>query len=175
MAVGPIGLAFSAISGVMGAVGAMSQASAAKQQAEYQAAVARNNQIIAEQNARYSAQAGEVQSQAQGFKNRATLGAIEAAQGASGIQLGSPSLTDVRESAANVLRLDTANIMSNALLRSRGYNIQGQNFAAEGELAKMRGSAAQTAGFLGAAGSLLGGASSFAEKWSRLQAPTGTA
>lgn len=171
MAAGGIGLAFSAISGIMGAIGSMQQASAQASQAKYQAAVARNNQIISEQNQQYAAAAGEASAQAQGFKNRATLGAIEAAQGASGIQLDSPTLAQVREGSANILRLDTANVMANAMLRSRAYGSQATSFGAEADLQNMRASSASSSGTIGAFGSLLGGASSFAEKWSRYQTP----
>lgn len=172
MAAAPIGLALTAISTVVGAVGAISQGQAQKQQAEYQAAVARNNQIIAEQNKQYATQAGEAQAQAQGFKNRATLGAITAGQAASGIQLDSPTLSDVREGSAQTLRLDTQNVMSNALLRARQADVQAMNYGAEAGLQQMRGSQAATAGYIGAFGSLLSGGSSFAEKWSRFQTPT---
>lgn len=167
-----IGLAFSALSGIMGAVGSMQQAGAAKAQAEYQAQVARNNETIARQNAQYAAAAGESQAQAQDFKNRATLGAIEAAQSASGLDLDSPTLRQVREGSAQVLRLDTANVMANAALRARGYEAQAQGFASEGELARMR--ARSQSGGIGAFGSLLSGASSFADKWTRYQSPSTT-
>jgi hypothetical protein len=50
------------VSGVVGFVGQMQQASAQQDAAKYQAAVARNNQIIAQQNAGYAAQAGAVAS-----------------------------------------------------------------------------------------------------------------
>src|SRR5215204_2345344 len=119
MAAGGIGLAFSAISGIVGAFGAMQQASASAQASEYQAQVAKNNETIARQNAEYAAAAGEASAQNQDFKNRAQLGAIEAAQGASGIDLSSDTLRQVREGAGNVLRLDTANVMANARLRAR--------------------------------------------------------
>jgi len=172
MAAAPIGLALTAVSTLVGVVGAISQGQAAKQQAEYQAAVARNNQIIAEQNKQYATQAGEAEAQAQSFKNRRILGGITAGQAASGIQLDSPTLSDVREGSEQTLRLDTQNIMQNALLRARGADIQARSYGAEAGLQDMRASQASTAGFLGAAGSLLSGASSFAEKWSRFQTPT---
>lgn len=171
MALGGIGLALSAISTVAGVVGSIQQANAASAQAEYQAGVARNNQIIADQNARYSVAAGEAQAQAQDLKNRSIGGAIEAAQGASGLALDSPTLRDVREGADQIGRLDTATIMSNALLRSRAASTQALNFGAESELQRMR--SRSSSGFLSAAGSLLGGASSFADKWARYQTPTG--
>lgn len=164
-------LALTAISTVVGVVGAISQASAQSKQAEYQAAVARNNQTIAEQNKQYATAAGESQAQVQGFKNRAALGAIDAAQAASGIQYDSPTLGAVREGAQQTLRLDTANINEQALLRARNYDIQGMNYGAEAGLQTQAASNARTAGFFNAAGSLLSGGSSFAEKWSKYQSP----
>lgn len=160
-------LALTAISTVVGVVGALSSASAQAKQAEYQAAVARNNQTIAEQNKQYAVQAGESQAQVQGFKNRATLGAIDAAQGASGLDVSSPTLETVREGAGQVLRLDTENITQQALLRARNYDIQGMNYGAEAGLQTQAASNARTAGWFNAAGSLLGGSSSFAEKWTK--------
>lgn len=170
MAAGGIGLAFSAISGIVGAIGSLQQASAAKAAAEYQSQVARNNETIARQNAQYAVAAGEAQAQAQDMGNRAKLGVIEAAQSASGIELDSPTLRQVREGSAQVLRLDTANVMANAALRARGYETQASKFAAESDLARMR--ARSSSGYIGAFGSLLSGASSFSEKWARYQTPT---
>jgi len=106
MAAGGIGLGLSGLSTVMGAVGGMSQGQAAGRQADYTAQVARNNQIIAQQNAEYASQAGETQAQAQDLKNRATQGAIAASQSASGLSFDSPTLIDVREGAAQIGRLD---------------------------------------------------------------------
>lgn len=170
MATGGIGLALSAISGIVGAIGSMQQAGAAQAQANYQAQVARNNETIARQNAQYATAAGEAQAQAQDFKSRAQLGAIEAAQSASGIELDSPTLRQVREGSGQVLRLDTANVMANAALRARGYEAQASNYASEADLARMRGRS--SSGYIGAFGSLLGGASSFSEKWAKYQQPT---
>lgn len=169
MEVATLSLIGSAISGVTGFIGSMQQGAAAARAAEYSAAVARNNQIIADQNARYAAAAGEAKAQAQDFKNRSIFGAIEAAQGASGISLDSPTLREVRDSAQQIGRLDTATIMQDALLTSRSYSAQAANFGAEAELDTMRASNARTSGFTSGFGSLLGSASSFADKWSRFK------
>jgi hypothetical protein len=75
------------VSGVVGFVGQMQQASAQQDAAKYQAAVARNNQIVAQQNAGYAAQAGAVEAQARDRRNAAVAGSILAGQGASGIDV----------------------------------------------------------------------------------------
>lgn len=164
-----VALVGSTLSAGVGAVGAISSANAQSDAAKYQAQVATNNATIAGQNARYAAAAGATQAQARDFKTRATVGAIEAAQGSSGIDVGSPTSKEVRDSAEQLGRLDTATIMSNAMLQSRAYSAQATNFDAQAGLDKMQASNAQTAGGIGAFTSLLSGASSFSDKWLRYQ------
>lgn len=160
-----------AASTLVSTIGGISQGSAASSAAKYQAQVARNNATMAQQNAEYASQAGETAAQAQGLKNRATLGSIKAAQSASGLSLDSPTLSDVREDASNVLRLDTANISANAALRARAYQAQAADYEATAALDTKKASDATTAGYMNAAGSLLSGASSFADKWTRYTTP----
>lgn len=162
-----VSLAGTALSAGIGAIGAISSASAQKSQAEYQAQVARNNALIAEQNARASVEAGEARAQAESFKTRAAGASMEAGQASSGIALESGSLEDVRRSNAAIGRLNVENVMQQARLQAYGYNTQATNYAAQSGLYQMQGRQAMTAGYLGAAGSLLSGASSFSDKWSR--------
>jgi hypothetical protein len=164
-----LSLVGSAVSGIVGAVGAVTSGIAQSNAARYQAGVARNNEIIAQQNAQYSAAAGGVGAQRQDMKNKAVLGAIEAGQGASGIDTGVGSPVTVREGAANVGRLDTETVMSNALAQTRSYTAAASNFEAQSQLDTMTAKNATTAGVLGAGSSLLGGASSFSDKWLRYQ------
>jgi hypothetical protein len=159
------GLIGSAISGVTGFIGAQQQAAATSEAANYQAQVARNNEIIAAQNAQYAAQAGATQAQAQDLKNRATVGGILASQGASGIDIESGSSQEVRRSAAQLGRLDTETIYSNALQTARSNMAQASNFGAQAKLSDFTARNARSAGLLSGFSSLLGGASSFSEKW----------
>lgn len=169
-----IGLALTAVSTVVGAVGAIQQGQAQSDAAKYQAQVARNNEEIAMQNARYAVAAGETKAQAQDFKNRAIAGQIESAQAASGLDLSSPTLADVRSSSAQVGRLDTANVMADAMLASRAQQVQATSFEAEARAKTAEASQAQTAGYVRALGTLASGASSFSDKWSKYQSPSNT-
>lgn len=170
MAFAPIlGLAGSAISGVMGFMGSMQQAEAQAGAANYQAQVARNNEIIARNNAAYAAQAGAVRAQTQDFKNRTVLGTLEADQGASGIDFESGSSANVRRSARNVARLDTETIYNNALLQTNQALSQATSFSAQAGLEDFEARNARAAGTTRAFGSLLGGATSFADKWLKYQ------
>jgi hypothetical protein len=167
---GVLSIIGSVVSGVTGFVGSMQQASAQKEAAEYSSAVARNNQIIAQQNAERSAQAGRVQAQSRDLRTRAVVGQIEASQGASGIDLGSESSKEVRQSAEQLGRFDARTVLDNAMLTSRAETVQASNFGAEAELQKQK--AASINPFMSGVGSLLGGATSFADKWTRFKSPT---
>lgn len=164
-----VSLASTAIGGVTSFIGSQQSATAASDAANYNAAVARNNQVIASQKAQYEVQAGRVAAQNQDFQNRAKLGAITAAQGAGGIDLDSTSSKEVRDSAAQLGRLDTSTVMNNALVRAYGSNAEATNFGAQAGLDTMQAKNAQTAGTFAGFSSLLGGASQFSDKWLRFQ------
>lgn len=168
---GILSLVGSAVSGVTGFIGSMQQASAQADAARYQAAVSRNNQIIAQQNATRSAQAGAVQAQNRDLRTRQVLGQITAAQGASGIDVGSESSKEVRDAAQQLGRFDAQTVYENALLTSRSESAAASNFGAQAKLDTMRASNAESTGLLGGFGSLLGGATSFADKWARFKGP----
>jgi hypothetical protein len=162
-----LALVGSVVSGITGFIGSMQQASAAKQQANYQAAVARNNQIIADQNAARTAQAGAVQAQNKDLRTRQVLGQIDAAQGASGVGLESESSQDVRRSAQQLGRLDAQTTLDNALLTARGQQTQAMNFGAEAQLEKAK--ASQINPFMSGLTSVIGSATSFSDKWTRFK------
>ena len=170
MAFAPVlGLVGSAASGLFGFMGAMQQGQASAAASKYQAQVARNNQIIAANNAQYATEAGGTRAQAQDFKNRAVYGQIEAQQGASGIDMDSPTSTDVRSSARQIGRLDTETIYNDALLRANQSLAQAGSFGAQAGLDTFEAKNAESAGLMKGFGSLLSGASSFSDKWLRYQ------
>lgn len=164
-----VALIATAASGVFGAVGAIQQGQAQAAQAQYLQQVARNNQIISEQNARYQATAAATKAQAEDLKNRDVLGAIAAAQGASGIAFDSPTQTQIRESQEQIGRLTSRTIYDEGLLNARASQQQGAGYGAEAQLAGMRASSASSAGTMSAFTSLLSGASSFSDKWMKFK------
>ena len=58
-----------------------------------------------------------------------------------------------------------AQVERDAEQRAYGYRAQAENFESEAQLSEMKGEQAKTAGYLGAAGSLLSSASSLGGKW----------
>lgn len=149
-----------------GAIGAIGQGQAAAAQANYQAQVARNNAIVAQQNANYAIASGEAKATDEGMKERARAGAVRAALAASGLDVNSGSSADVQEGSARTGQTNIERVRQEAQLRAYGYRSQATNFGAEAGLDRLAASNAQTAGFLKAGGLLFSGASGLiGSKW----------
>ena len=161
---------FATAAGTVGQlVGARQQAAATSAAANYQAQVAANNQIIANQQAEAAIQRGQAEAQQQELKNRAQLGGILAAQAASGIDVGTGSARDVQESQRALGRLDTATTEHNAALTAYGYKTQGMNYQAQSGLERLSAQQAQAALPATITGTILGGAGQLSSKWIQFQ------
>lgn len=132
---------------------------------QYQAGVAQINQQIAKQNADYAIAAGEVEAQEAGMKTRAQIGETTAQQGAGGLAIGSGSNARVVQSEAEIGAENVGIIRSNAAKRAYGYEVEAVQEQAKGQLDRMAASSAKTAGYIGAASSLLSTGGSVASKW----------
>jgi len=151
------GLALAAAGTATSVVGQMQQANAAKASADYQSKVAAGNAEVATQNANMAAASGEAQAAISEQKTRATVGAEEAAQGSSGVDINSPTATAVRTSQDMTGQLDAQTIRSNAARTAYGYETQSTNFQNQSSADTAQGNNAMTAGEVGAGGSLLSG------------------
>lgn len=169
-----MGLAAAAI----GATSQIAQGFSSYQASRYQGAVAKANQVIAERNAEQAVQRGLIDAQSQDLRNRAQLGSIAAVQGASGLDINTGSNLQVRESAAQLGRLDTETVMSNAQREAYAHKTEAMNFANQAKLAKAAGRNALIGGFIGGAANLASGikpgdltfmseSSSISPKWQR--------
>jgi hypothetical protein len=147
------------------AIGAKTTADANAASYNYKAAVANNNAILAQRNADQATQAGQVGAQVQGLKTKTLVANQLVTQASNGLDVGSGTNVAVRQSAEDLGHLDTLTILSNAAKNAQGFKAQGMNFQAESGLNKAAAENAETAGGFGIATSLLGGASSFADKW----------
>lgn len=154
---------------IVSAVGMFAQGAAQAKADKYQAAVAENNKIIAEQNAVYEIQAGTTEEQAQRIKTGQVLGQAEAAQSASGLDAETGSAVKVRRSTATVGELDALTIRDNAARRAYGYRAEGVNFEAQAGLYNMQAKSDMMSGILSGAGALISGFSSVAGKWGDMQ------
>lgn len=150
------------VSMVAGVAGTLMSGMAQSQAASYQAAVARNNQIIANQNATLETQKGEVTAENNDLKTRAMVGSQKAAQAANGVDVDSGSPLDVRSSSEQLGRLDALTIINNSQAKAYNYKAQGVNFQAEAQLDDMKASNYMTSSIIGAVGG-------FANKWAGYQ------
>lgn len=158
-------LAGSVGSGILGAFGADKKADAESAAAAYKAQVARNNAIIAERNAQAATEAGDIAGQASGLKTKSLIATQLVTQAASGLDVNTGSAVQVRQSAADLGRLDTLTIINNAAKQSAGFLAQAGNFESEALLQDATAEYAQEAGDFNIMSSLLGTATSVGDKW----------
>ena len=157
------------ISAGTAAYGAYSQGQAQEASAKYNAQVAANNAVIAQQQAVRAAQAGEAQAEVTQQKTRAKLGGIVTSEAAGNIDVNSGSSLDVQSSAKQLGELDALTVRSNAAQTAYGYETQSAADTAQSQLDKSQASNSATAGDIGAGGSILGGVSSAASNYNNYQ------
>lgn len=160
-----VAIAASVLSAGVGAYGAIESGQAQAAAANYQAQIARNNAVISQQNAAYATQAGQAQETAARLKTAAQLGAIRAVGASHGLDVNSGSELSLQTSADELGDVNALTIRNNAALQARAYRNQASGYQAQAGLETAQAGADQTAGLIGAGGSILGGASSVASKW----------
>jgi hypothetical protein len=165
MAIASMGM--SAIGGIFGAMGAKESAEATSNMYQYKAGVAQANAQIAAQNALQATQVGGVQAQLSGLKTKQQIGAITAAQAASGIDVNSGTAAKVRTSQLAAGQFEQGAIRSDAARKAYGFQVEAANKTAEAQLDIMGGKQAIVAGGYQEATSLLGGATGVADKWTK--------
>jgi hypothetical protein len=144
-----------AASAAVSAIGAIQQGKAAKAAADYNATISIQNAQIARADA--AAMAGQ-----QDRENYLRLGAIRAAQGKSGGEVGEGSVLDVLGDTAAQGELEKQNIIYQGEQRARGFT----NTAT---LDTFSGKQAQTAGYMKAGSELLSGGANAAYAYNRLK------
>lgn len=151
------------------AYGAYSSSQASAQASAYQAQVARNNSIVAQQNAQAATKAGQEAATTASLKARNQLGEATAALAASGVDVSSGSAADVQTTEREYGRLDTQQTVQNAALNAYGYRTQATNYTAQAGLDTAEATNAPVAGAISAGGDLLSGAGSLGSKWVQWQ------
>lgn len=158
-------LALSAAGTGVNVLGQAQAGKAAQAQANYQAAVARNNQIIAERQAADALQRGEIAEKQHRLRVGQLAGRQRVALAANGVVVDQGSALDILGDTRELGELDALTIRSNAEREAYGYRVQGANFAADAGLLDARGASARSAASLAGMSSLLSGAGSVADKW----------
>lgn len=143
---------------IIAVVGAGVSAASSISSAHYQAAVARNNQTIAKQNADFARQKGQAEEQAKRQQTAQVQGTARAIAGASGLDPNTDDPLRTTQDVARLGELDALTIRSNASREAYGYESQSRGFGAQADMDI-------GAGNLDAFSSIMGGASSVSDKW----------
>jgi gas vesicle protein len=166
-AMGPASAATSLIGGVVGAVGSVFSADASASMYNFKAGIAQMNATIAQQNAAWAVNSGGIKASEEGLKDAQEIAQTKTNQSASGIDVTTGSHEAVHSDQTDVAKYNQGIIRADAAHTAYGYETQAAADTAEVSLDKASASNAITAGWLGAASSILGGASSVASKWSQ--------
>lgn len=162
---GTIGIASSAMQGLVGMSAAGMQAEAQSKMYQYQAGVANLNKQIAKQNADYALATGETTAMIQGMRQRSQIGSATARFGASGIASGSGSSADVLRSMGQVAGLEQGIIRNNAARQAYGYEVAATQAGAQAGMYQGAAANAEAAGQMNIMSSLIGGISNVSSKW----------
>lgn len=142
-------------------MGGVSQIQAGKAQAaasNYNAKVAEMNATLADRRARDAIDRGAKEEQRKRMEIAQLQGQQRAALAANGLDLSFGSPLDTLVDTAMMGELDALTIRTNAAREAYDQDVQGTNLRADATLSRMNASAARTGGYLGAVGSVLGGA-----------------
>ena len=165
MGVAAIGLAVTAGSAIIGAIGKKQEGKALKNQAAFQASVARNNAILSERAAQDAIVRGREAERERRVKTRQLIGRQRTALAGAGQVVDTGSALDITEETAAIGELDALTIRRNAEREALGFRTEGINFQSSALLADLRGESAERAGDLAFKTTLLTGAGSVASKW----------
>ncbi|MBF0143635.1 MAG: hypothetical protein HQL59_09305 [Magnetococcales bacterium] len=171
MCVMEVAIAASAASGLLSAAGALQQGRAAKAQGEYQAAVSRNNQQLAEWQAEDSEARGRQEERRHRLQISQLAGRQRATMAGSGLALEGGTPLDLLSDTAQWGELDALTIRSNAARAAWGHRIEASNQGAEAGFQLAAGRSAAQAGITAAGTSLLGSAGTVADMWYRWKPP----
>lgn len=152
--------------GLMGAKGAYDQASTQKSILAVQAAIAQQNEQIANEQASVALENGQVAEQNSRLQTAQVFGAQRAALAANGVDLGEGSPNDILTTTKFLGERDALTIRDNATRQAWGYQVQGVNAANNAQLMQLAGGNINPA--MSTAGSLLTTAGSVVSTWYKL-------
>lgn len=153
-------LAISVIGVGVSVYGQIQAGKARKEQAYQEAEVARKNAVIAKQNAKEAREAGHREEARQRLKTSQLIGKQRAAIGANGVLVDSGSSLDVQLDTAMMGELDALTIRRNAERKAVNYERQSEGLYDQAGYSEKAGDRAETAGWIGGAGTLLSGGAS---------------
>jgi membrane protein involved in colicin uptake len=142
---------------IFGAVSAIQKGQAESAQKKAQAQIAESNAVIARRAADDERVKGSQEARQKAIETARLIGMQRAGAAASGVVVDAGSALDLTADSAAFGKLDQLRITNNAERRALGFETKAANFDAEADALEKASGAAQTAGFLNAGTSLLGG------------------
>jgi len=159
------GLGTNVFGSLFGAFGKYEEGKAQSNMYNYRAAIAELNSQIALQNRDYALQSGDRKAVQIGMKGSQQIGAIRAAQGASGMDVGSGSAVQVRAGQHKAVAFDLQTQRENTAREQYAYQAESVQDVAQAGLYKTAAATSMQAGEIGAISSLVSGAGSVSDKW----------
>jgi|SRR5580693_1534402 hypothetical protein len=168
MAAGPtaaIGVGSTAAGGVMGVIGSLFQGQAQSNMYKYQAGVAQVNAKVANQDAQYATEAGNVEATNSGLRTRAEVGTTRAGMAAGNVDINSGSGARVVSSETAIGQENEATIRANAAKRAYGFEVKAAGDTATAGAMDVAATTSIESGDIGAISSVIGAAGSVSSKW----------
>ena len=165
-------IASNVLSTGIGVYGQMQAGKNAKAMADYRAAVARNNGIVADRAAQDALARGSVAEQRSRLETARLKGRQRTVLAGLGQQVDTGSALDITSDTAQLGELDALTIRSNAEREAYNLRVRGMQFGQEAVLEEATGANALSAGYFGAAGTLASGVGTVADRWYRYRNPT---
>lgn len=145
-----------AIAAVISLYAADRSASAQKKAGEYQQAVAQENKKLADQKATDELNRGAEEAAQVRRQTQLRLGAQRAALAANNLDLQTGTSLDILGDTALYGAVDERRAKENARRRAWGYQLEGQNYQWQGDLARFNARAGAQATYLNAASNVTG-------------------
>ncbi|MEZ0170771.1 hypothetical protein [Microvirga sp. TS319] len=143
---------------LLGAAGQIQQANATAAASKYNAQVAEMNSQIAENRAKSTIEAGARDEQMKRQQVQQVLGQQQAGMAANGVDLTFGSPLDTITDTAVLGELDALTIRTNTYREAYNARVDAANQRAGAELYRGQAKSAQSGGYIGAFGTILGGA-----------------
>lgn len=158
-------LALTLGSTLLGAAGQIQQAGAQAEAQRYNASVQDMNATLADRKARDAIERGAITEQRKRQEVQQILGQQQAGMAANGVDLSFGSPLDLLVDTAVMGELDALTIRSNTYRESYDYQVEAVNQRSGATMSRRSADNAQTAGYMNAAGTILGGASKGYQQW----------
>lgn len=158
-------LALSAVGTLVSGFGLFKQGKDAKTQAQFQANTSRRNAAMAELAAQDAIRRGSEDENALRLQFKQLKGRQRAAFAANGVIVDQGSALDLVLDTVSIGERDALTTRDNATREANTFREQGDEFNSSALLQTRAGRDSQTAGNIGAAGTLLSGSASVAAKW----------